>query len=65
MLFTRFVNIEGSPFRRMLDWTERAEPPDTEIVLELARFAPEDRIYSKPNYAGLSGGHVAAPLDSP
>ncbi|MDQ3442126.1 MAG: hypothetical protein M3490_00735 [Chloroflexota bacterium] len=26
VLFTRFVNIEGSPFRRMLDWDACAEP---------------------------------------
>lgn len=49
----------------MLDWTECAELPDTEIVLELARFAPEDRISTKPGYAGLVGGRVAALLDSP
>lgn len=53
IFYTRFVNVEGSPFRRMLDWDECAAPPDTEIVPELVRFASEDQIYSKPGYAGL------------
>ncbi|MDQ3655077.1 MAG: cysteine hydrolase [Chloroflexota bacterium] len=56
VLFTRFVNIEGSPFRRMLDWRECAEPPDTELAPEVARFAVEARIFSKPGYAGLPDG---------
>lgn len=47
------MNIEGSPFWRMLEWDECAEPPGTEIVAELAGFATKDRIYSKPGYAGL------------
>jgi len=47
------VNIQGSPFRRLLDWDACAEPPDTEIVPALAGFIAEDRIYSKPGYAGL------------
>lgn len=53
VLFTRFVNVEGSPFRRILDWDECAEPPDTELAPEVRKFAPEDHIYSKPGYAGL------------
>jgi len=53
VLFSRFVNIEGSPFRRMLDWDACAEPPDTEIVPASAGFAAEDQINSKPGYAGL------------
>ncbi len=51
--FTRFVNVEGSPFRRILEWDECAEPPDTELAPEIRDHAPEERIYSKPGYAGL------------
>lgn len=54
VLFTRFVNIERSPFRRFLGWDESAQPPDTELAPEVAPFASEQRIYSKPGYAGLS-----------
>lgn len=56
VLFTRFVNVEGSPFRRILDWDDCAEPPDTEIAREVAPFAEEHRIFSKPGYAGLPDG---------
>ena len=51
--YTRFVNVEGSPFRRMLDWNECVEPPDTELAPEVLPWAADDRIYSKPGYAGL------------
>ena len=53
ILYTRFVNVEGSPFRRMLDWDECAEPPDTELAPEVRPWAADDRIFSKPGYAGL------------
>lgn len=53
VLFTRFVNVEGSPFRRLLGWEECAAPADTELVPEMARIATEAHIYSKPGYAGL------------
>lgn len=56
VLFTRFVNVEGSPFRRILDWDDCAEPPDTEIARKVAPFAEEHRIFSKPGYAGLPDG---------
>jgi nicotinamidase-related amidase len=53
ILFTRFVNVEDSPFRRILDWDGCAEPPDTELAPEIEPYANEKRIYSKPGYAGL------------
>lgn len=54
VLFTRFVNIEGSPFRRFLGWEESGQPPDTELTVEMRPYADEERIYSKPGYAGIS-----------
>jgi nicotinamidase-related amidase len=51
--FTRFVNVEGSPFRHILDWDECASPPDTELAPEVLPFAVDDRVFSKPGYAGL------------
>jgi nicotinamidase-related amidase len=53
ILYTRFVNVEESPFRRMLDWDECAEPPETELAPEVLPWAADDRIFSKPGYAGL------------
>ena len=51
--FTRFVNVEGSAFRQILRWDGCAEPPETELADELQSFAIEERIFSKPGYAGL------------
>jgi nicotinamidase-related amidase len=51
--FTRFVNVEGSPFRRLLDWDECSQPPETRLAPEVAEFADEGRIFSKPGYAGM------------
>jgi nicotinamidase-related amidase len=53
ILFTRFVNVEESPFRRFLDWCECDEPPGTELAQEMLPLAEDDRIFSKPGYAGL------------
>ena len=54
VLFTRFVNIEGSPFRRFLDWHQCERPPETEFAPEIAGYAVERRVYSKPGYVGIS-----------
>jgi len=51
--FTRFVNVEGSSFRRILGWDACAEPPETELADEIIHLAADERIYSKPGYAGL------------
>lgn len=53
ILFTRFVNVEESPFRRLLDWDECVSPPATQLAPEIAHYADEHRIFSKPGYAGL------------
>lgn len=48
VLFTRFDNVDGSPFRRLLGWEACAAPPDTDLAPEVAAFATGDRVYSKP-----------------
>jgi nicotinamidase-related amidase len=53
VLFTRFVNVEDSPFRRMLAWEECLVPPGTELAEELRDHETDDNVYSKPGYAGL------------
>lgn len=51
--FTRFVNVEGGPFRRLLDWHDSTEPPSTELAPEIEPLATESAIFSKPGVAGL------------
>ncbi len=53
LLFTRFVNVEGSPFRQLLGWNECMEPPGTELAPELLPFAADHHVFSKPGLAGL------------
>jgi nicotinamidase-related amidase len=54
VLFTRFVNVPESPYHRLLDWHECAEPPETDIAPELSRFSDPNRIFTKLGYTGLS-----------
>jgi nicotinamidase-related amidase len=53
LLFTRFVNTPTSPYQRLLDWHACAAPPDTELVDELARFAHEGTVFTKPGTTGM------------
>ncbi|MEU6781886.1 isochorismatase family cysteine hydrolase [Nonomuraea angiospora] len=39
VVFTRYVNHPGSPYERLLGWTECMEPPQIEIVDELRAHA--------------------------
>ena len=54
ILFTRFVNIPESPYHRLLDWHDCAEPPQTDLAPELERYADPERTFTKPGYTGLS-----------
>lgn len=53
VLFTRFVNTEGSPYRRYLDWHACADAPETEIVPELRASAENGRVFVKEGLAGM------------
>lgn len=55
LLFTRFVNTEDSPYQRFLDWHGCAEPPETELVAELAPFVERGRVFTKHGRTGLPG----------
>lgn len=51
VVFTRFVNAPGSPFERLLGWTQVATPPHTDITAELRHFVPRARfVMDKPAY---------------
>ena len=54
ILATRFINIDGGPFRRFLDWHGSAVPPETDLVPEISSYVDEARIFSKPGSAGMS-----------
>jgi nicotinamidase-related amidase len=53
VLFTRFVNSPGSPYRRLLDWHASAEPPETDLVDELVPFADRRNIFTKRGLTGV------------
>src|SRR5579859_5706836 len=53
LLFTRFVNSAGSPYQTLLDWHACAEPPETDLVDEIAEVADQDRVYDKHGLTGL------------
>ncbi|MGH2557694.1 MAG: isochorismatase family cysteine hydrolase [Thermomicrobiales bacterium] len=45
VLFTRFINAPGSPYRAFLGWDARGTEPETTIAPELT--------FAKPGYAGI------------
>jgi nicotinamidase-related amidase len=53
VLWTRFINSDGSPYHTLLQWHDCAEPPDTELVEELADLADKDNVYPKEGLTGL------------
>ncbi|MDP9365314.1 MAG: cysteine hydrolase [Chloroflexota bacterium] len=53
VLFTRFVNAPGGPYRRFLDWHACAESPETDLAPELAPLAAPGRVFEKPGYTGI------------
>jgi nicotinamidase-related amidase len=53
VLFTRFINVGGSPYRTLLDWSACSEPPETEIVDELAMHASPETVFDKHGLTGL------------
>ena len=53
VLFTLFVNEPGSPYQRLLEWHDSAEPPETELAPELERFATDKNVYVKRGLAGM------------
>ena len=54
VLFTRFVNEEGGPYHRFLGWHACKYPPDTDLAPDIAAFAQDDAIFTKPGLAGMS-----------
>lgn len=38
VVFTRYINYDGSPFERIIKWSKLKHPPETDIVDELQAF---------------------------
>ena len=53
LLFTRFVNVKGSPYHRFLDWHDCERPPETDLAPEMAELAKRGRVYAKQGFTGL------------
>lgn len=54
VLFTRFINAEGGPYHRFLDWHACQYPPETDLAPEIREFVVGDQVFAKPGYAGIS-----------
>ncbi len=55
VLFTRFLNTEGSPYRVILDWHGCAESPDSDLAGILLPLANHQNVYDKLGKTGLPG----------
>ena len=53
ILFTTFVNSEGSPYRAILDWHECEGPPGTDLAPEIAGCADPGAVFTKPGFTGI------------
>ena len=53
VLFTRFINTDGSPYQTLLDWHACTQSPETEIVDELAELATPETVFDKRGLTGM------------
>ncbi len=51
ILFTKFVNHEGSNFFKLLDWKRCVGSPDTDIHHTLEKFVRKDNLFEKASYS--------------
>jgi nicotinamidase-related amidase len=54
LLFTRFVNVAGSPYQRLLDWHGCESPPETDLADDVASHARRGRVFVKEGLTGLT-----------
>ena len=59
LLFTKFVNKEGSNFFKKLNWKKCTAPPDTDIHPALSRFANKNNIFEKTAYSVFKSKKLA------
>lgn len=51
LLFTKFVNHEGSNYFKMLNWKKCLGSPDTDIHFALGRFIDKENVFEKASYS--------------
>jgi nicotinamidase-related amidase len=61
VVFTRYVNYPGSPFERLVRWSECMTSPQIDIVEELRPYADKATVIDKKGY-GLFADPVGAAL---
>lgn len=53
VLWTRFVNSPGSPYHTLLKWHACSEPPETELVDQVADLAKSEDVFVKEGLTGI------------
>ena len=51
VVFTRYLNYAGSPYERLIGWTEMTHAPDTDLVPELAPHVGQSPVVDKYIYS--------------
>jgi len=51
VVFTRYLNYAGSPYERLIGWTEMTHAPDTDLVPELASHVGHSPVVDKRIYS--------------
>jgi len=51
VVFTRYHNYAGSPYERLIGWTEMSHAPDTDLVPELAPHVGQSPVVDKRIYS--------------
>jgi nicotinamidase-related amidase len=60
VVYTRYVNHEGSPFERLMHWTRLREAPETDLAPELRSRVPHARaVIDKPAYSWFTPEAIA------
>lgn len=53
IIYTRFINIPDGPYQRFMDWHDCEEPPETDLVDELAPLATAENTFDKHGLTGI------------
>ena len=59
-IFTRFINSVGSPYERLIGWTQVATSAQIDMVDELAPYAARATVIDKPGYTLFTPEGTAA-----
>ena len=51
VVFTRYLNYPGSPYERLIGWTEMSHAPDTDLVPELIPQVGQSPVVDKRIYS--------------